>query len=188
MAYPSKIDRMPASIRELIGKLRGDGRTIDEILAKLQELDARVSRSALGRHVQKLDAIGEQIRRSRWIGEALIERLGDAPESRQARVNVELMHGLIMDLLAGEGGEPVELTPQNAMLLARALNDLARAHKSDAERELKLRQELREKVQKRIDQAERDLADPRSHGAPLEPAAVLKRIREEVYGILGPSA
>ena len=64
MARPSSISRLPPEIREAIGALRQDGRTIDEILAKLRELApaAEVSRSALGRHVQVLDRIGEQLR------------------------------------------------------------------------------------------------------------------------------
>jgi len=59
MARPSSIERLPAELRELIGHLRERGRTIDEILAKLAELDVDVSRSALGRHVQHLDAAGD---------------------------------------------------------------------------------------------------------------------------------
>jgi hypothetical protein len=136
----SAIDRLPGDIRELIGRLRQDGKTIEEIRGKLLELDVEVSKSALARHTQRLDVIGEQIRRSRWVGEALIQRLGDAPEARQARVNIELMHSLIMELLAGEGDEPVQLTPQSAMLLSDALAKLARAHHSDVDRELKIRQ------------------------------------------------
>lgn len=145
---------MPAAVRELIGKLRTQsGCTIDEILAKLIELDIEVSRSALGRHTQQLDAIGEQIKRSRWVGEALIDKLGEAPESRQARVNIELMQSLIMDLLAGEGGEPVKLTPQSAMLLSDALAKLARAHKSDVDRELQLRKAVAGEAADKVEEA-----------------------------------
>lgn len=155
MARPSTIDRLPASVRELIGSLRSRGHTIDEILAKLEELDVDVSRSALGRHTQQLDAIGEQIRRSRQVGEALIERLGDAPESRQARINIELMHSLIMDLLAGEGGEPVKLTPESSMLLATSLSRLASAHKQDVDRELKLRERVASAAADKVEEVAR---------------------------------
>jgi len=56
MARMSTVDRLPPEVRELIERLRGNGRTIDEILAKLRDLDAEVSRSALGRHIKLLDA------------------------------------------------------------------------------------------------------------------------------------
>lgn len=174
MARPSSIQRLPAAIRELIGSLRSRGHTIDEILEHLRELDVDVSRSALGRHTQQLDTIGEQIRRSRWVGEALIERLGEAPESRQARINIELMHSLIMDLLAGEGGETVKLTPESAMLLATSLSRLAAAHKSDVDRELKLRE--------RVATAAADKVEEVARGAGLSGDTV-EQFRRAILGV-----
>ena len=38
MARPSKIDRLPQELRDAIGDLRRQGRTIDEILAHLRSL------------------------------------------------------------------------------------------------------------------------------------------------------
>ena len=49
MARPSTIDRLPDAIKALIGKLRGSGRTIDEIRDKLLELEVSIPRSTLGR-------------------------------------------------------------------------------------------------------------------------------------------
>jgi hypothetical protein len=78
MSGRSTVSRLPAEVRELIGRLRRDGRTIDEILAKLHELDVSISRSALARHTRKLDAIGAQLHHSRAIAEALVARF-DSP-------------------------------------------------------------------------------------------------------------
>lgn len=66
MARMSSIDRLGAELQERIGTMRADGSTIDEIMAHLRGLGIRVSRSALGRHVQHLDAarpeaIGHQL-------------------------------------------------------------------------------------------------------------------------------
>lgn len=152
MPRPSTIDRLPKEVRELIGRLREDGRTLDEILAKLDELRAEVSRSALGRHVQKLDRIGERIRRSRAMADALVARFGDAPESRTARMNIELMHSIITDLvMAVEGGEngegtAITLDPENAMFLARSLDHLAKAAAADALLTQKIRDEAAKKA------------------------------------------
>jgi DNA-binding transcriptional ArsR family regulator len=55
MAHMSTIRRLPAELREMIARLRQNGLTIDEIMAKLHELDVGVSRSALGRHIKLLD-------------------------------------------------------------------------------------------------------------------------------------
>lgn len=142
MPRPSKISREAPAIRKLIADLRGEGRTIDEILAKLRELSVNVKRSALGRHVKQIDAIAKDILRSRAVAEALVERLGDK-ESRQAQLNIQLLHSQVMKLAAaGEDGKPVMLAPDEAMMLGRTLRDISIAAKNDAELTLKLRREL----------------------------------------------
>lgn len=181
MARLSTIDQLPPEVREEIGRLRQAGRTIDQILGKLRELDIDPpSRSALGRHVKQLDQIGEELRRSRTVAEALVERFGDAPESKSARVNIELMQALVMKCLVDEDGGVVALDAKEAMFMASALQKLAGAAKADVDREVKIRKELGARVAKAVDaiagEAERD--------AKLSKADVLKRIREEVYGIV----
>lgn len=156
MSRPSTIDQLPPECRELIGRLREQGCTLDTILTKLEELDADVSRSALGRHVQKIDKIGERMRQSRAVADALVQRFGDAPESRVARLNIELMHGVIMRLVTAEGvddedGEGVTLDAKEAMFVAGALKDLASAAKSDADLIVKLRQEVAKEAAKAVD-------------------------------------
>ncbi len=144
---PSSIDKLPTEVRELIGQLREQGVTIDAILAKLQDLDVEVSRSALGRHIKGLAEVGEQLRRSREIATALVSRFGEEPDNRVGRLNIELMHGLVMQAITataeGEGGEvlPVTFTPEDTMFLARSLQSLATAQKTDTDRLLKVRVE-----------------------------------------------
>jgi biotin operon repressor len=182
MGRQSSIRRLPAEVRELIGDLRERGRTIDEVLEKLRELDVEVSRSALGRHVKQLDAIGAEIRRSRTIAEALVRRYGEAPESRTARLNIELMHAFINKLMISEDGEIVSLDAKEAMFVATALQKLAQASKQDLDREAVLRQEFAQKLDRKLAEAEAELADGAGSGT-ADPKEVLRRIREEVYGI-----
>lgn len=145
---PSSIDRLPKEVRELIGSLRSEGATIDEILAKLSELKAGVSRSALGRHVKTLAEVGERMRRARVMAEALTARFGDQPDNQVARMNMELMHGMVFEVLTAaagaedEEGDPVTLDPKAVKFLSGALKDLASAQKVDADRVLKLREEF----------------------------------------------
>lgn len=151
---PSSIDRLPVELRELIGRLRDKGATIDEIKAKLDELDADVSRSALGRHIKGLAEIGAQMRRSREIATALVGQFGDQPDNRLARMNIEMMHGVIMQTVMaasnaeGENGEaqPVTFDPEQVMFLARSLQALAGADKANAELTLKLKAEFAKKA------------------------------------------
>lgn len=147
----STIDKLPEEVRELIGRLRQDGHTLDAILAKLQELDVEVSRSALGRHVRGLAEVGEQMRRSREIATALVGRFGEEPDNRLLRLNIELMQGVVMSTItaaaqAGEEGDgeagSVTFGAEDVMFLSKSLGELARAQKTDTDRMLKLRQEL----------------------------------------------
>lgn len=157
MGRLSKIDRLPNELKEMIGRLRERGCTLDEILAKLQELepDLDVSRSGLGRHVQRIDAIGSRLRESRAVAEAVVAKLGENPDNRTARLNIELMHSNLMSLLAAEDedGEAIQLDAKEAMFLAGAIKDLASAAKTDQDRELKIRQEVAKEAAKIADKA-----------------------------------
>lgn len=145
MARPSSVDKLPETIRQEIGRLRQNGRSIDEILGHLKTMDgiAPISRSALGRHLQGMEKVGERIRRSRQVAEALVHEMGDAPESQAARVTIELMHTVVMDLFtrAESGDEGVSPdgvaalagSPEGIMLLAKALDHLTRASRSNVE-------------------------------------------------------
>lgn len=141
MGHKSTIDRMPAEIRDTIARLREKGRTIDEIRDKLGELDVEVARSTLGRHIKRIDAVYERVKESRAAAEAIMSRLGESADNRTARLNIELMHANLSDLLMGEDGEEVTLDPESAMFLGRTLRDLATASKYDVDREVKVRQQ-----------------------------------------------
>lgn len=159
MSRPSSIDKMPEEWRALIGDLRGRGWTIDQIREHLaQLLDQAPSRSALGRHIHGMDKIAAQMRRSRQVAEALVRDLGDAPESRTARLNIELMHGAIMELFMKaaeeEGGVDVDGkaalagNPLGTMMLAKALDHLSSASKKNVEFVAAAEKRAREKAQR----------------------------------------
>lgn len=157
MARPSSIDRLPKEVRELIGQLRSDGATIDEIMAKLGELKADVSRSAVGRHVKTLAEVSERMRRARVMAEALTARFGAQPDNQVARMNLEMAHGLIFELIAattgaeGEDGQPLQLDFKSAKFLASTLKDLASAEKVDADRMIKLREEFAKEAAAKVE-------------------------------------
>jgi len=184
MPRQSTIRRLPPEVRELIGTLLGDGRTLDEILAHLRELGTPVvSRAALGRYKQRLDKVGEKLRHSREVAEALIAKLGAAPESKATRLNVELMHGVILDLLLkiseegeGENGEAVVLDPMSAMLLGKSLDHLARASKSDAELVGKIKEQARKEAEAKLDKAVATAAGEAKRES-LTPAQILERVK-----------
>lgn len=188
MPRQSTILRLPPEIRELIGSLIGRGRKLDEILAHLRELDApTVSRSALGRYKQRLDKVGEKLRRSREVAEALIAKLGAAPESKALRLNVEMMQGAILDLLlkldeesegeSGNDAKAITLDPQGAMLLGKALDHLSRASKADAELIGKIKEQARKEAEAKLDKAVSTATGEAKRDAALTPEQVLERVR-----------
>lgn len=139
---PSSIDRLDPEIRDAIGRLRDHGKTLDEILEHLRSLEVEVSRSALGRHVQAMEKVGERLRRSRAVSEALVRQLGDAPESKTARLNIEMMHSFVFDFLAtaeegeGEKGAAAAALMQNPMalkLFAESVERLTKASRHNAD-------------------------------------------------------
>jgi len=190
MPRKSTVRRLPPELREQIGALLDQGRTLDEITAQLAQLGAEVSRSALGRYKQHLDKVGEKLRRSREVAEALIAKLGNAPESKALRLNVELMHSVLLDLALnanasedGEGtegaeGKGVTLEPMGAMLLSKALDHLARASKADAELVGKIKEQAEAAARKAA--AETAVSAARKGGLSAESADAIRR---EILGI-----
>ncbi len=196
MSRPSKIGRLPDEIRDQIAAMRGRGHTIDEIMAHLRALDlppdALPARSGLGMHIQGLDRLAEKVNKTRAIAEALVRRLGDAPESRQARLNIELMHGIVTDVALAvadqeEDGKPVTLEPAQVHFLAKSLDHLARAARADQEATLRLRQEMAREQNKRVEAAASGVAEiAREGGLSAERIAELQA---RVAGLrIGPAA
>lgn len=138
MARKSKVDRLPAEIRDEIGRLRENGRTIDEILDKLRELgvlETEVSRPSLGRWTKRWDETRERINSSRMAAEAIMARLeATGSDKRVAELNIAALHANVMELMAGEDGEPVTLDPKSAKTISEILKNLATAAKSDQDR------------------------------------------------------
>jgi hypothetical protein len=158
MRKPSTIDKLGPEIRDLIGKLRIEhGWTIDEIRDHLMTLGAKPSRSALGRHIKSIEEVGAQLRHSREIALALVAQVGDAPEDRMADLNIELMHSMILRLVTAtddEGdGQPITLDPEQTMFMARSLQALAGAKKTNADMILKTREAAMKDAAKKAESA-----------------------------------
>jgi hypothetical protein len=192
MPRPSKIDRLPPEVREEIGRLRANGRSIDEILAKLRELEADVSRSALGRHVQRLDQLGEKLRRSRAMAEGLARGLGERPADEVTRANIELMHDALFNLLQdaalaedGEEGEGADIramvrNPMGAKLIAEALERLTKASRGNVQFVEQIEQRVAARSKAEAAQAVEKAA--RARGLSAETAEVIKAA---IFGVKG---
>ena len=185
------MDRQPEEIRDEIARLRAHGHSIDEILAALRELDVTdISRSALGRHLHRSEKLAAQLVRSRTMAEALAKRTGDGGASQFARANIELLHGIILDLhMAAEEGDDkswiktLQGNPAGIMALAKALDHLTHASKTDAEfvKEIEAQTEdrLRKQAEKAVNQvAKKQGLSAETVAALMEGAFGVKRAKE----------
>lgn len=146
---------------------------LDEFNARLADRGiAKVSKSSWSRYaVRKAIQFRRLDEVQRMSGE-LVASLGtEGPD--QVTVAVAEM----LKLAAFQRLEDGEVSTKGIMELARALSSAVGAQKSSAEHRRKLEQEVRERVDKAIENAGKSNESP-------DAQAVLKRIREEIYGII----
>lgn len=150
MARPSKVDRLPAEIKDEIAALRRAGHTLDQILAHLRTLGVAeddVSRTGLWRHIEKLDELGEMMRQDRVLADALVAKFGEEPDDKTFRANIQMMQSLLLKLNVAARLEQDEVFgPQEMMFLSAAMKNLATAAKSDTDRIEKLEKRAAEKA------------------------------------------
>ena len=134
MGRLSSVDVLPEDVQAEIGRLRQNGRTIDEILVHLRTLDgiAPPSRSALGRHIQGMDAMIQQMRATRQAAAALNGRPDDGPVSAVAQANIEMLHTALFNLqMAAMSGE--NLDASTVKMLSQSMRDLGVATKANVD-------------------------------------------------------
>lgn len=175
MARRSSIDRLEPEIREKIGELRDAGFTIDEILNKLKELSVEVSRSALGRHCKQLEEVASSIRQSRIVAEALAKNFGDEGENKVSKVNIELMHSLLLKMMISDDGESITMDSKDAFFMASSLQKLVQASKQNIDNVLQLRRDFAEKAAAAVDKAGKKKGMSEEN---------LNFIKKEIFGVV----
>lgn len=193
MPRPSSLKSLPPGILAAVNRLLAEETaTLDEIVAKLEELGHPRSRSALGRHSLRIKRVGRRLRQSREITEALAREMGDAAtQGRQGRVMVELARTLVFDMIErltdideaagtvdddGNPRQPV-INPRDAAFLGKGLAELSRALRYDQDFETKVREAVRE------EERERAAAAVKKGGERAGLSAEALRLIEEELGI-----
>ncbi|PCI85765.1 MAG: hypothetical protein COB24_11910 [Hyphomicrobiales bacterium] len=150
MPRPSTISVLPDEIVDAIQECFNAKMTLDDIVERIKEMGAKVSRSALGRHKLKFDDMMDKVRHSRIMAETLVENLGDASESKIARANIELMHSALLKIsLESEDG----LDPKEVYALSKALEALAKAKKIDQDTIIEAGKVMQKKAAQAVDKA-----------------------------------
>lgn len=180
MVRVSSIRRLDPRIVSEINGLFDRGRTLDEILAKLQELGvADVSRSALGRYKQSYDEVIASVRESRQVAEVLVKEFGQDSDPKAMRANIEMMQAIISKL-AREITQNEQLDVKQIAILSGALESLGRASKADVDMMTKAREQAEKEARKKLDKVVDEVT-----GDPQNTALTPKELRAkllEAYG------
>lgn len=170
----SAVDLLPEQLKKIINGALRNGVTIDrarDLLADaLAELDEEIaaditvpSRSAIGRHKQKLERIMRKYNDAKAIAEAAVAAFGEIDDDKLARLNVHMMEGAVQDIITAQT-ENRTLTPAEAAHVARTLEALSRTKKNDNELVERLRAQckaeaeaaMRAKLEAMLPKGERD--------------------------------
>lgn len=184
MMRTSSIDRLPKEIRASINSLRVDrGYTIAQICEYLGRMDISISKSAMGRHVQKIEEVTEKIRTSRAIAEGVASSLNGKDEGQLMALTTELLQAGVLRILSAtdENGEDVVLAAKDAMALGRALESASKASKITADRIIRIRMEAaKETAEKAAGEVETALKTK----APGLSAETVQAIKQQVLGVV----
>jgi len=171
MGQKSAIKLLDPRIRESVDTAIREGRaTIDQIVELIQQHGVEVSRSAVGRYKQKAESQMQRYREAQEVAKVWIGKLQADPEGDVGRLLAEMLRTAAFQTM----GDMEAGTPEEIMLLAKAIKDLASADKLTAERILKTRQEAVREA------AERVAAVVKAKGLSSDTAAELRR---EILGV-----
>lgn len=122
------------------------GRTLDEIVEAVRSMGGEISRSAVHRYKRGFREILERAERSRMLAQMLVASGRADSEGSAVRAGVEMLHGLILAAIEDVGESGGKFSPTDAMKLAVALQNTARAAKVGAEVEAQRAKMAREVV------------------------------------------
>jgi hypothetical protein len=137
---PSTIDRLDPEIKKLIDTLRVDhGWSIDEIRARLIEIgQGHVSRSALGRHVRRLEDVQGELREVEVYARALGREVGAEEDAKMLSLNTMMLQKNMFKLtMAERDGEPVQFDTKESKEFSEALRNISIARKNELDTEEK---------------------------------------------------
>lgn len=186
MARKSSIKTLPKQILAEVDRLlRDENATIDEVVEHLKGMGFPRKRSAVGLYRQNIAKVGEKMRRTQEITEALVKEMGpSAVEGKTGRLLVQILQSIVFDWLMAKTDDEAaaaDMKSGDLFFLAKALKEMASAQKIDTDRELTVRKETAKEAAAAAEKAVKEAG--KTHGFKLPPEA-LQAIREQVYGIV----
>lgn len=178
----SSLDLLPEEAQDdliwALGELNQRRRSQADILFELNErLEGKgletISRSAFNRRSMRLARRARQLEEREYLYAGVAERLTPEKVAKNDLILGEFLKSLIDELIDSE-----EMTSKNVMELARAYKETVVAQRHSAERR-KAEDEARGRLIKAVD----EVASAVEASAKPDGLAVIRKIREEIYGI-----
>lgn len=152
MPRRSVITQLPREVQDQVHALIRQGRTIEEITAHLAALDAEVSRSAVGRYVQRARAQMERYKAAQELAAQLIPAFGEQAQGDVGALAAEAIKTLVHQALTEVSDEDCNdgKMPGKMMLLGRALESAVKTTKISTELRARIRKEALEEAAKAV--------------------------------------
>lgn len=145
----------------------------------------QISMSAFNRRAMRLAALGRRLEETRAIADVLAPKLDRAGDDQVTLLVSESIKMLIHEMLTNAGEMSADgSTAEMLMLTSRALKHAEEAKRISADARRKIEAEFKERAAKAAEKAiGQASAAAEAEGKPIDGAAVLKKIREDIYGI-----
>jgi hypothetical protein len=157
---PSSIDLLDEDIRvELNAALREKRLTQAEIREHFNQLLAErghkpLSRSALSRYACHVEETGSRLREAREAAKALVGKLGETADSDLGRLLAEMVKTQVFDVLIDADDEDRKDLGR-LKSLSIILEKVAKASRLDTDREMKMREQIKQETAEAVDKAAR---------------------------------
>jgi len=167
VARPSSIARLPQELADLCHRLIREGKTIHEITDKLNELDADVSKSAVGRYVKSAREQMTRYREAQEVAGRWVSELGENSKGDVATLCQQMLTGIAYQTLDQVAQQQLEATAPDGkpakpvkamdlMLFAKALESLESSSKRSIERREKIERAVLERQAKVAEKTARE--------------------------------
>ena len=125
-----RIETLDKRIVDTANQLIKDGHTIDEIVLKLQELGADVSRSAVGRYVKNANASMETYKKAQAVAKVWADKMENDPDGDLSQLLIQLLSTVAFQTVSTMGDAEKPAKAMDVMLLSQAIKNLSSTSKT----------------------------------------------------------
>ena len=153
MARKSSIKRLPKAVREAVDKaIRDGGMTIAQIVELIESHGEQASHSAVGRYKLNADKQMQRYSDMKEISKTWVGHIQEDPDSDVGRLLSEMLKTVAFQTLGQFEESEESANAQELMFIGKAIQSIASADKTAAERALKIRREFAKEAAEVIEQ------------------------------------